>query len=171
MNLLEDFKLINAFIFDVDGVLTDGNLLLTEAGELLRSMNTRDGYAMNAAISEGYKIAIITGGSSQGVVERLRKLGIVHIYSGYTGKKSKIQAYEELLPLLKEPESRILYMGDDLPDLAVMSKVGFATCPADAAREVLQAAHYISPIAGGKGCVRDVIERVMRVQGKWKIPD
>jgi 3-deoxy-D-manno-octulosonate 8-phosphate phosphatase (KDO 8-P phosphatase) len=167
MNQLEDFNPIRTFIFDVDGVLTNSQLLLTEKGELLRSMNTRDGYAIATAIRSGYDVAIITGGSSIGVTERLKGLGVVHIYTGYTGNRHKIDAYEELLEILSIEEETILYMGDDLPDMEVMGRVGLPVCPADAAPEVRQISRYISPVDGGKGCVRDVIERVLRLNGDW----
>ncbi|MEL6720288.1 MAG: HAD hydrolase family protein [Bacteroidota bacterium] len=165
MNKLEQFNNIRAFIFDVDGVLTTGELLLTEKGEMLRRMNTRDGYAMKQAIEEGYEFAIITGGSSKGVTDRLKALGIVHVY---TRAHPKIDAYKELIEIWDVEEDDILYMGDDVPDVEVMMKVGLPTCPADAASEVMQVAKYVSPKTGGKGCVRDVIEKVLRVQGNWK---
>ncbi|MEM9846840.1 MAG: HAD hydrolase family protein [Bacteroidota bacterium] len=165
MNKLEVFRDVHSFIFDVDGVLTNSQMLITEKGEMLRSMNTRDGYAMRSAIDADYELAIITGGKSKGVIDRLKALGIVHIYAGV---RHKIEAYEELLELWQKDESGILYMGDDVPDWEVMSKVGLPTCPADAAPEIQQISKYISPKNGGQACVRDVIERVMRVQGKWE---
>jgi len=164
MNKLEHFNHIHTFIFDVDGVLTNSELIITEKGELLRKMNTRDGYAMKHALENGYHVAIITGGNSKGVVNRLKALGIVHIYYGI---RHKIEAYEELLEILDLDEEGILYMGDDVPDVEVMSKVGLPTCPSDAASEVMQVAKYVSFQKGGQGCVRDVIERVMRQHGKW----
>ncbi|MEM9889022.1 MAG: HAD-IIIA family hydrolase [Bacteroidota bacterium] len=165
MNKLEVFNSIHTFIFDVDGVLTNSQMLITEKGEMLRSMNTRDGYAMKSAIDAGYELAIITGGRSKGVIDRLKALGVVHIY---TGVRHKIKVYEELIEIWQSDENGILYMGDDVPDWEVMAKVGLPACPSDAAPEIQQIAKYISPQNGGQGCVRDVIERVMRVQGKWK---
>ncbi|MEM1327884.1 MAG: HAD hydrolase-like protein [Bacteroidota bacterium] len=167
MNQLEYFNSIRTFIFDVDGVLTNSQLLITEKGELLRSMNTRDGYAIATAIRAGYDMAIITGGSSTGVTERLKGLGVVHLYTGYTGNRHKIDAYEELLEILNADEESILYMGDDVPDMEVMLRVGLPACPADAAPEVRKISRYVSHVNGGQGCVRDVIERVLRLNGDW----
>lgn len=164
MNNLEAFSNINTFIFDVDGVLTDGNLIILENGELLRTMNVKDGLALRKAIEANYKIAIITGGKSEGVVSRLKGLGIFDIYAGID---NKIDAFREFVLTYDINAEQILYMGDDLPDLEVMTKVGLPTCPLDAAPEVQKISNYISPLKGGQGCVRDVIERVMRVQGKW----
>ncbi|NJL74118.1 MAG: HAD hydrolase family protein [Saprospiraceae bacterium] len=164
MNNLEAFNSINTFIFDVDGVLTDGNLIVLENGQLLRTMNTKDGFAMKKAIDAGYKIAIITGGNSEGVVSRLKGLGINDIYAGVS---EKIDSFQELVYTYDLDAEAILYMGDDLPDLEVMVKVGLPTCPSDADHEIQRISKYISAHKGGQGCVRDVIERVMRVQGKW----
>ncbi|MCB0654336.1 MAG: HAD-IIIA family hydrolase [Saprospiraceae bacterium] len=164
MNLLEAFKDIDTFIFDVDGVLTDSNFLITETGELLRTMNVRDGYAMKRALDEGYRICIITGGNSKGVTIRLKALGIEEVHSGI---KNKISTYNQIVERLELEEGGILYMGDDLPDYEVMRRVGLPACPVDAVEEIREIANYISPFKGGMGCVRDVIEKVLRLQGKW----
>lgn len=164
MNVLEKFKDINTFIFDVDGVLTDGTLMITEKGELLRTMHSRDGFAMRMAIESDYNIAIITGGKSDGVVSRLNGLGITDVYKGV---RDKVDAFEEYCLIRNINPANVLYMGDDLPDYDVMRLVGLPTCPADAAYEIQQISQYISPLAGGKGCVRDVIEKVLRLQNKW----
>lgn len=164
MNLLESFKDIQTFIFDVDGVLTDSTLLITEKGELLRQMNVRDGYAMKHAIEEGYRICIITGGNSAGVTSRLKGLGIQEIHSGIS---NKILTYNQLVERHDLDEGSILYMGDDLPDYEVMRRVGLPACPNDAAQEIIELAQYVSPFKGGTGCVRDVIEKVMKLHGKW----
>lgn len=164
MNYLERFKDIQTFIFDVDGVLTNSEIIVLESGKLLRKMNIRDGYAIKHALKNGYQIVIITGGKSEGVVTRLNNLGVKEIYSGVN---NKIERYEELIYTYKLNPLNILYMGDDFPDIEVMHKVGIAACPKDAAHEVIEIADYISPIDGGKGCVRDVIEKVMRLHGKW----
>ena len=164
MNNLEAFNSINTFIFDVDGVLTDGNLIVLENGQLLRTMNTKDGFAMKKAIDAGYKIAIITGGNSEGVVSRLKGLGIQDIYAGVS---EKIEVFQELVYTYDLDTEAILYMGDDLPDLEVMVKVGLPTCPSDAVHEIQRISKYVSAQKGGQGCVRDVIERVMRLQSKW----
>ncbi|MDG1432943.1 MAG: HAD hydrolase family protein [Saprospiraceae bacterium] len=164
MNYLERFKDIQTFIFDVDGVLTNSEIIVLESGKLLRKMNIRDGYAIKHALKNGYQIVIITGGKSEGVVTRLNNLGVKEVYSGVN---NKIEKYEELIYTYKLNPLNILYMGDDFPDIEVMHKVGIAACPKDAAHEVIEIADYISPIDGGKGCVRDVIEKVMRLHGKW----
>lgn len=164
MNILEKFKEIQTLIFDVDGVLTDGNLLVTEEGHLLRSMNTRDGYALKQAIEAGFRVVIITGGSSAGVTKRLEGLGIEDIFVGISDKLSVFRAFVEQEAL--DPEE-ILYMGDDLPDFEVMRRVGLPACPQDAAPEIIALSHYVSPRSGGRGCVRDVVEKVLRVHKKW----
>lgn len=164
MNPLEKFKDIRTFLFDVDGVLTNSELLVLEDGKLLRKMSTRDGYALKMAVQAGYRVAIITGGKSAGVVERLKNLGVPDVYYGISDKLETFQEYVELYEI--DPED-VLYMGDDVPDFAVMRRVGLPACPSDAAREILDISHYISPYAGGAGCVRDVIEKVMRLHGKW----
>ncbi|TXB61983.1 KdsC family phosphatase [Phaeodactylibacter luteus] len=164
MNQLEQFRDVETFIFDVDGVLTNNQLLVTEAGELLRSMNVRDGYALKRAVQAGYQVAIITGGSSAGVAKRLQGLGITEIYSGIS---NKVEAYEDYIDRLGLDEGKILYMGDDMPDLPVMRRVWVPTCPSDAAPELFEAATYISPQPGGSGCARDVIEKVLKLNGDW----
>jgi 3-deoxy-D-manno-octulosonate 8-phosphate phosphatase (KDO 8-P phosphatase) len=168
MNYLEPFHSITTFIFDVDGVLTNGDLLITESGELLRTMNARDGFAMRLAIESDYRICIITGGNSDGVILRLKGLGITDIYKGI---RDKVAAFEEYCDLYDINAGNVLYMGDDLPDYDVMRLVAMPTCPSDAAPEIKRIAQYISPNAGGKGCVRDVIERVMRLHGKWMLTE
>jgi len=164
MNYLEKFKNIRTFIFDVDGVLTNSELIVLESGKLLRKMSVRDGYAIKRAIQKGYKVAIITGGNSEGVISRLRGLGVEDIYSGIA---DKADAYRELVYTYDLKPLEILYMGDDFPDIEVMHKVGIAACPKDAAHEVIEIADYISTQEGGKGCARDVIEKVLRLHGKW----
>ncbi len=164
-NILSRFKDIHTFIFDVDGVLTNGDLLITEKGELLRKMSVRDGYALRVAVEEGYRVFILTAGKSAGVVARLRDLGIRDIVYGVT---NKLQAYEEFLDAYELDESGILYMGDDLPDFEVMRRVGLPTCPNDAVPEIREISHYISPLKGGEGCARDVIEKVMKLNGVWR---
>lgn len=165
-NVMAKFRRVHTFIFDVDGVLTNSELLITEKGELLRKMNVRDGYAMKQAISNGYRILILTGGSSQGVVSRLEALGIQDILWGV---RNKLGAYEEYLDAHELDEEGILYMGDDLPDIEVMRRVGLPCCPADADPEIRDISQYVSPFKGGHGCVRDVIEKVLRLAGQWKV--
>jgi 3-deoxy-D-manno-octulosonate 8-phosphate phosphatase (KDO 8-P phosphatase) len=164
MNPLEAFEQIDTFIFDVDGVLTDGAVLITEAGELLRTMNVKDGYAMRQAVLAGYRLVIITGGKSKGVAERLKLLGIQHVF---INAHDKLTVFDQWVAENNIELDTILYMGDDLPDFPVMHKVGLPTCPKDAVPEILSVARYVSPYGGGQGCVRDVIEKVMRLQGNW----
>ncbi len=164
MNQLASFKDIKTIILDVDGVLTNNQLLITEQGHLLRSMNVKDGYAMRIAMEVGLKIAIITGGKSEGVVKRLKGLGIVDIF---TNCRIKTDAFEELLLTYQLDKSQILYMGDDVPDLEVMQEVALPACPADACPEIKNICKYISPYKGGEGCVRDVIEKILKLNGRW----
>ncbi len=164
MNLLERFKDIKTFIFDVDGVLTDGYLLVTEEGDMLRKMNVLDGYAMKRATSEGYNIFVITGGTSKGVVTRLERLGIKEVHAGVS---NKLAVYNDLVERFQLDEGQILYMGDDVADYEVMRRVGIPACPQTAVREIIELATYISPKDGGTGCVRDVIEKVMRLNEDW----
>ena len=161
---LEKLKLIKAFIFDVDGVLTDGLVHVTDSGEQQRQFNIKDGYALQLAVKRGYKIAVITGGSSEGVRLRLSGLGITDIHMKVD---SKIEVYDQLMIDNDLKAADILYMGDDIPDLPVMQLVGLPVCPADAVEEIKAISHYISPKNGGKGCVRDIIEKVLKIQNKW----
>ena len=155
---------IKAFVFDVDGVFTDGTVLVTESGDLLRAHNAKDGYAVRSAVLAGYPIGIITGGTSATIPIRFKMLGIKDIY---IGSHTKIEALEDFCGKHGLQPAEVLYMGDDIPDLLVMRACGLACCPADAVEEVKQAAAYISPFVGGRGCVRDIVEQVMRLQGKW----
>lgn len=164
VHLFDKMRDIRAFFFDVDGVFTDNSLLITEAGEILRTMNVRDGQAVKWAIRQGFHLVVITGGRSEGVYKRLTSLGIAEIYSGIEDKKSVFQAVLQRLNLRTES---VCYMGDDLPDLPVLRKAGLACAPADAVPEVLAVADYISPLKGGQGCVRDLLEKVLKMQDKW----
>ena len=157
---------IDTFIFDVDGVLTDGTVHVSPTGEMLREMHIRDGFAMKAALESGYNVCIISGGSNEGVRIRLRNLGITDIHLATPDKVATFKEYIELYQIKAE---NVLYMGDDIPDFHVMQLVGLAACPQDAAPEIKAISTYISHINGGKGAVRDVIEQVMKVQGKWHL--
>jgi 3-deoxy-D-manno-octulosonate 8-phosphate phosphatase (KDO 8-P phosphatase) len=158
-----DFSKIDTFIFDVDGVLTNSKLLITEDGELLRTMNVRDGQAIKYALDKGYKIGIITKGASLGVKKRLKVLGIKHIMDKVI---DKADALNQLMAIGFNTETA-LYMGDDIPDLALKGKVKIFSCPYDAAPEVISKADYISPSKGGEGCVREIIQRVLSIQDNW----
>lgn len=166
MNYKQLLPKIKTFIFDVDGVLTDGKILIHTDGELLRSFDTKDGYAMKCALVKGFKIAIITGGRNKAVQERFQELGIFDIY---LNAHHKIEAYQDLIDNYELNPKEILYIGDDVPDIPVMEKVGVGCCPSDAATDVKEIADYISPKKGGAGCVREIIEQVLRVQGKWSL--
>jgi len=155
---------IRCFVFDVDGVLTNGTLLVASDGEFLRMMNIKDGYAIQHAVKHGFQVAVISGGHSSGVPVRMKRLGVEHIFMGVEDKKKKLI---ELLSELKLDMANVLYMGDDIPDIEVMQCCRLAACPNDAVPEVKQVSHYISPVKGGEGCVRDVIEQVMKLNGKW----
>ena len=155
---------ITTFIFDVDGVLTDSSVHITETGEMLRIMNIRDGFAMKAALESGYKVCIISGGNNEGVRIRLRNLGI---YDIHLASPNKVETFQEYIDLYGIDPSQVLYMGDDIPDYHVMKLVGLPTCPQDASPEIKAISNYISHKKGGKGAVREVIEQVMKVQGKW----
>lgn len=150
-------------MFDVDGVLTNGDVTLLH-NEVIRTLNSRDGYAIQYAVKMGYKIIIITGGNSQDVKDRLIALGVheVHLSSF-----NKLNVYNEIKISHKLNDAQILYMGDDIPDYQVMRQAGVAACPQDAAIEIKHISHYHSPFKGGRHCVRDVIEQTLRVQGKW----
>jgi 3-deoxy-D-manno-octulosonate 8-phosphate phosphatase (KDO 8-P phosphatase) len=155
---------ITTFIFDVDGVLTDGSVFVNTNGEMLRTMNIRDGYAMKTAVDNGYNVCIISGGSNEGVRLRLRNLGITDIH---LGTPDKVETFDEYIDIYQIDPEQVLYMGDDIPDYHVMKIVGLPTCPQDACPEIKGISKYISHKNGGKGAVRDVIEQVMKVQGKW----
>ncbi|MBU3715019.1 MAG: HAD-IIIA family hydrolase [Ferruginibacter sp.] len=164
MNLLQQFKPIKLFALDVDGVLTNGNLLLLSDGQMARTMNIRDGFALQLAVKKGYHFLIITGGKDTAVQNRLQKLGIKNVFLGVTDKSSVLLEYVQKNNLNKE---EVLFMGDDLPDLKVMQMSGLPCCPADACPEIKAVSLYISSLNGGEGCVRDVIEKVLKLNGHW----
>lgn len=164
MNFLEKFHHIDTFILDVDGVLTNGELLIQPDGQLLRKMNVKDGYAIKHALNQGYKVAIISGGKPLGVEQRLRNLGVEDMFFNVHDKRSRYLQYVADNHL---DHAGIIYMGDDIPDYELMRLVGIPTCPNDAATEIIEIAQYISPFGGGQGCVRDVIEKVLRLHGRW----
>jgi 3-deoxy-D-manno-octulosonate 8-phosphate phosphatase (KDO 8-P phosphatase) len=164
-NFKERLNRISTFIFDVDGVLTDGSLLVMPDGEFLRRMNIKDGYAMSQAIKKGYRIAIISGGHSTGVPLRLKRLGVEEIHMGV---ENKLMVYEQILEKYNLTDDRILFMGDDLPDMPLIRRCGVPCCPADGVVEIMSSSIYISQKPGGHGCVRDVIEQVMRLHNTWE---
>ena len=155
---------IKAIFFDCDGVMTDGSAWVLYNGDAIRCFNVKDGYAIQYALKKGLLLALITGASTQSTVMRMQYLGMTHIYSGCS---NKLQTYEQLLAEHHLTDDQVLYMGDDIPDYPIMRRVGIAACPADAAPEICAIAHYVSPIKGGHGFVREVIEQVLRRQGLW----
>ena len=167
MNLLELFAPITTFAFDVDGVLTDGSLLLTDEGLMLRSMDIKDGYALQLAVKMNYTIWIISSGKCETVRTRLKKLGIQEIHLGIEKKKEFLL---EIAAATKTNLNTILYMGDDIPDYAALKLCGLPCCPADAVPEIKEISKYISPKDGGKGCVRDVVEKVLKLNNHWQLP-
>lgn len=164
-NFKELLHHIRGFVFDVDGVLTDGSLHVLEDGIMLRKMNIKDGYALQLAVKKGYYVFVISGSTPVGAQKRLQNLGITEVHIGVKDKLSKL---ESLLLHYKIPYSQLLYMGDDMPDLEVMVKCAIPTCPADAAWQVKNIAKYVSEKKGGEGCVRDVIEQVLTLNGDWE---
>lgn len=165
MNALSLFPPVRCFIFDVDGVMTDGSLLILENGEQLRRMSIRDGYALQLAVKKGYRLCILSGARQTGVQKRLQGLGIRDIFTGVENKKEKLDEYMKRHELER---NAVLYMGDDLPDLEAMRLAGLPACPADAAPEIKAVCRYISPFGGGQGCVRDVIEKVLKLNHHWE---
>ena len=163
-NYKEFLNSIKAFIFDIDGVLTNGKILITSKGDMYREMDTKDGFAIKYALNKGFKIAIISGGKDKGLEIRLQDLGIKNIFLGFNDKERPFNDFiknEDIKP------NDILYMGDDIPDIKIMKKVLLATCPNDAVIDVKEISDYVSPKNGGQGCVREIIEQVLRVQNKW----
>jgi len=160
----ELFKNITTFIFDVDGVLTDGTVLVLENGLQARRMSIKDGYALQLAVKKGYHLLVISGAAASPVVDRLNKLGITHVHMGVRDKKALV---EEFATTNRLGPDQLLFMGDDIPDLEAMTIVGLPVCPADAATEIRDISKYISPFNGGYGCVRDVIEKVLRQRNDW----
>ncbi len=162
--MLDKLKDITTFVFDVDGVLTNGKILVTEGGEQLRQYNIKDGYAMQLAVKKGYHMAVITGAKTDAVKLRLKGLGIKNIY---LNASYKMPFFLDFITKNGLKPEEVLYVGDDLPDQEIMEKVAIAVAPADAAQEIKEVSTYISPFNGGEGVVRDIIEKVLKVQGKW----
>lgn len=163
-NFKEDLREIKAFIFDIDGVLSKQTIALDDEGGPMRTVNLRDGYALQLAIKKGYRVAVISGGNSESFRKRLNLLGIENVNLNSSDKKL---IYMEYLNSENLTNSEVLYMGDDIPDFEVMKMAGVAACPSDADSEIKQISQYISDKNGGEGCVRDVIEQVLRLHGKW----
>lgn len=161
---LTKLKDIKALVFDVDGVFTDGTVTLLPDGNQIRVMNIKDGYAIQHAVKNDVLVAIISGGTSEAVRKRFTGLEVHHVYLGASYKMDVLKEFMLTFDLNLED---ILYMGDDIPDYEIMSEVGLSIAPKDAAPEILKVAHYISPVDGGKGCVRDIVEQYLKVHNKW----
>ena len=168
MNYKTKLAGIKALAFDVDGVLTDGTVHNLPGQEPVRTFHSKDGYALQVAARQGLQLAIITGGKSETVKERLKALGVQDVW---LGARHKIEAYEEWLARYGLRDDEVLYMGDDLPDTEVLQRAGLSCCPHDSAPEIRALVDYVSPIDGGKGCVREVIEQVLRAQGRWNLEE
>lgn len=166
MNILHLFKPIKTFVFDVDGVLATDILVILQGGDMARNMNSKDGYALQLAVKKGYRVVIISGGTSDAVMHRLQRLGVQDVFLGVHNKKEKLLEYVQQHQL---EWNEIMYMGDDIPDYVVMQLVGLPCCPADAVPEIKQISRYISGLDGGKGCGRDVIEKVLKLNGHWDL--
>ncbi|WP_276481290.1 KdsC family phosphatase [Paraflavitalea pollutisoli] len=165
MTLLDQFKRITTFVFDMDGVLTDGTVYVLDGGQY-RRMNIKDGFALQLAIKKRYRVVVISGSTSDPAVDRLHKLGLVDIFMGVKDKKARLEEYMRQHGL---QAAEVLMMGDDIPDYEVMKTAGLACAPADAVTEIKEAAHYISLHTGGMGCVRDVIEKVLKLNDHWDL--
>jgi len=166
MSSLKHFKPITTFVFDIDGVLTDGTIYVFDDGEQARRMNIKDGYALQLAVKKGYTVIAISGAHSEAARTRLNRLGVEHVFLQVEDKKKRISEF------LKERQlhwDEVLFMGDDIPDLELIKQAGLSCAPADAAASVRQVAKYISSYRGGEGCVRDVIEKVMKLRGDWEL--
>jgi 3-deoxy-D-manno-octulosonate 8-phosphate phosphatase (KDO 8-P phosphatase) len=161
---LNKLKTITTFIFDVDGVLTDGGVFVTDKGDRFRQFNIKDGYALQLAVKCGYYVAVISGANAESSRIRLNDLGVEHVFMG---SKDKVFTYNTYLADHGIDPQTVVFMGDDIPDLKVMQLAGLPVCPADAVEEIKAISTYISPVPGGKGCARDIIEKVLKVQGKW----
>lgn len=159
---------IKAFIFDFDGVMTDGSVWTFANNETVRCGNIKDGYAIQYAVKRGYTICVISGATSESINNRMKSLGVTHIY---TGCAKKIETFNKFLSENNLERENVVCMGDDIPDYEMMKQAGIAACPADAAIEIKQISDYISLLPGGKGCVRDIIEQVLRLHGVWFLPD
>lgn len=163
-NFKEDIARVRAFVFDVDGVMTDGGIIPTPDGDFIRRYHAKDGYAVAYAIKQGYKVCIISGGRGEMLRRRLEMLGVSKMYLNCM---DKIAAIDEFMAESGLDADEVIYMGDDIPDLDCLRRVGIPVCPADACSEVIEASRYVSEYDGGHGAVRDIVEQVLRAQGVW----
>ena len=166
LNFKQALTRVTTLMFDIDGVFTDGKVLVMENGEKVRNMYGKDGYALHLAVAKGYRLVIISGGNNVAVKNALARAGVKDIF---INQKDKLECYTNYLKENDLKDEEVLYMGDDLPDHAVMSRVGLAVCPKDSAPEIKEICMYVSHSKGGEGCVRDIIEQVLRAQANWEI--
>ncbi len=164
MNYKTSLHGIKLFAFDYDGVFSNGSILLMPDGTQVRSASVRDGFAVQWAVKQGLQLALVTGGKEEAVKTRLGKLGVQHLHLGASDKLSVVT---DLVNKLEIGWDEVAYMGDDMPDVPVLERVGLAACPQDAVPEVRRVCHYVSPFAGGAGCVRDLLEQAMKLRGLW----
>lgn len=163
--LIQRFKAIKTFIFDIDGVLTDGKFIVSHENKMLRMMDTKDGYGLRTAVLNDYNVIVISGSTNQESKQRLLDLGVHQVH---LGTHQKLEKFYEINKELQLDLSQVAYMGDDVPDIPLLEVAGLSSCPKDAVEDVLEVVDYVSPHVGGSGCVRDIIERVMRAQKTWK---
>ncbi len=163
-NFKEEIAAVRAFVFDVDGVFTDGGIIVTPAGDFIRKYNAKDGYAVAYAIRKGYPVAVITGGRGATLRIRFEMLGVTRLYDNCADKLVRLKEFMAEFGLRPE---EVLFMGDDIPDREAMMHVGVPVCPADAVSEIVEVSRYVSEFRGGEGCIRDVVEQVLRARGDW----
>lgn len=166
LNFKQRLSGITTLMFDIDGVLTDGKVLVMDSGEMVRNLNSKDGYAFHQAVMKDYRVVIISGGHNEAVKRALERSGIKDIF---IRTQDKLTCYLDYLATNNLKDDEVMYMGDDLPDHEIMARTGIAACPNDAAQEIRAISIYVSPKNGGEGCVRDIIEQVLKAQGKWSI--
>jgi 3-deoxy-D-manno-octulosonate 8-phosphate phosphatase (KDO 8-P phosphatase) len=166
LNFKQKLNKITTLMFDIDGVMTDGKVLVMDTGEMVRNMNSKDGYGLHLAVVKGYRIVIISGGNNEAVKNALARSGVKDVF---INQKDKLACYLWYIKKYSITDEQVMFMGDDLPDHEIMSRVGVAVCPADAATDIKEICNYVSDKKGGEGCVRDIIEQILRVQGKWEI--
>ena len=164
MSYKEKLIKIKNFVFDVDGVFTDGSIIVDNSGNELRVFSTRDGIAVKLATDKGYNFCVISGGKNEGVRKRLNKLGIKNVYLGVN---NKMEVFKSFMNDNNLKTTETMFMGDDIPDIQILKMVGLSCCPNDAANEVRKVVDYISIKKGGEGCVRDIIEQILTIQKNW----
>lgn len=168
--MIDKLNQIKAFAFDCDGVMTSGTTQIDAGGNALRTFNIKDGFAVQHAIKQGYPVAIISGGNNSGISVRFNTLGVKNT-DIYLGQSNKVSAFKAFCNSYNLIEDDVLYMGDDMPDIPLLKRCGLGCCPKDAANDVIENAIWVSSKEGGKGCAREIIEMVMKVQNSWHNED